>query len=50
MRKLLLVSSFVAATYAEAGEHDFAKRILNTGKNAHKKVLLSTDCPVITGQ
>lgn len=42
--------AFVAATYAEAGEHDFARSLLEKGKNSHKKVLLSTDCPIVTGQ
>lgn len=40
----------VAAAFAEAGEHDYASSLLSSGKNAHKKVLLSTDCPVVTGK
>jgi len=42
--------AFVAATFAEAGEHEYAKSLLDNGKNSYKKVLLSTDCPLITGQ
>ena len=42
--------SMVAATFAEAGEQEFAGALLATGKNSHKKVLLSTDCPVVTGK
>jgi len=42
--------AMVAATYAEAGEHEFAQMILSSGKNSNKKVLLSTDCPVVTGK
>ena len=42
--------AFVAATYAEAGEHEYARTLLQEGKNSHKKVLLSTDCPIVTAQ
>lgn len=42
--------SFVAAAFAEAGEHDFARSVLENKKNLHRKVLLSTDCPVVTAQ
>lgn len=42
--------AFVAATFAEAGEHEYARNLLQAGKNSHKKVLLSTDCPVVTTQ
>ena len=40
--------AFVAATFAEAGDHDFARSLVQDSKNPHKKVLLSTDCPVVT--
>lgn len=40
----------VAATFAEAGEHAYAQSLLSLGKTSHKKVLLSTDCPVVTGK
>jgi hypothetical protein len=42
--------SMVAAAFAEAGEHEYASRLLTAGKTSHKKVLLSTDCPVVTGK
>ncbi len=42
--------AFVAATYAEAGEQEYARSLLQDGKNSHKKVLLSTDCPIVTTQ
>jgi len=42
--------SMVAAAFAEAGEHEYAGKILASGKTSHKKVLLGTDCPVVTGQ
>lgn len=45
--------SMVAAAFAESGEHEYAGRVLNAGrtaKTAHRKVLLSTDCPVVTGR
>jgi hypothetical protein len=42
--------AMVAATFAEAGEHEFASSLLSSGKTSHKKVLLSTDCPVVTGK
>lgn len=34
-----LEESMLAATFAEAGEHDMARALLNTGKTARKKVL-----------
>lgn len=40
----------MAAAFAEAGEHDYAAHLLSAGKNSHKKVLLSTDCPIVTGK
>lgn len=40
--------AFMAAAFAEAGEYEFAQHLLDAGKNSHKKVLLSTDCPIIT--
>lgn len=42
--------SMVAAAFAEAGEHEYAGKLLTSGKTSHKKVLLSTDCPVLTGK
>lgn len=42
--------TFVSAAFAEAGEHDYARSFVTPGKNSHKKVLLSTDCPVVTGK
>jgi len=42
--------SMAAAAFAEAGEHEYAANMLSAGKNSHKKVLLSTDCPVVTGK
>ena len=42
--------AMLAATFAEAGEFDYAREILLSRKSSHKKVLLSTDCPVITGK
>lgn len=42
--------SMVAAAFAESGEQEYAKRLLRSGKTAHKKVLLGTDCPVVTGK
>ena len=42
--------TFTAAAFAEAGEHDFATSLLVDGKNSNKKVLLSTDCPVVTNE
>lgn len=42
--------SMVAVAFAESGEHEYAGRLLTAGKTAHKKVLLSTDCPVVTGK
>lgn len=46
----IIEETFVAATFAEAGEHDYARSLLQNGENSHKKVLLSTDCPVVTTQ
>ena len=41
----------VAATFAEAGEHDFARELApKSGSTGRKKVLLSTDCPFVTGK
>ncbi|MCL7489721.1 MAG: hypothetical protein M8357_16260 [Desulfobulbaceae bacterium] len=42
--------AMMAAAFAEAGEHEYARGLLTAGKNSHKKVLLSTDCPVVTGK
>ena len=46
----IIEETFAAAAFAEAGEHETARNMLTSGKNAHRKVLLSTDCPVVTGQ
>ena len=40
--------AMIAATFAEANERDYARQLLNKEKNAHKKVLLSTNCPLVT--
>jgi hypothetical protein len=45
-----LEEAMVAAAFAEAGEQEFASSLLSSGKSSHKKVLLSTDCPVVTGK
>jgi hypothetical protein len=43
--------SMVAATYAEAGEHDYARDLVSEGTfKSPKKILLSTDCPMVTGK
>ncbi|MHB1351489.1 MAG: hypothetical protein ACYCYR_16670 [Desulfobulbaceae bacterium] len=42
--------AMVAAAFAEEGEQEFAASLLSSGKTSHKKVLLSTDCPVVTGK
>jgi|MTBAKMStandDraft_1061839.scaffolds.fasta_scaffold01603_13 hypothetical protein len=42
--------AMVAAAFAESGEHEYAGSLLKSGKTAHRKVLLSTDCPVVTGK
>lgn len=42
--------AMVAITFAEAGEHHYARQLLNKNKNGHKKVLLSTNCPLVTGK
>jgi len=42
--------AMVAATFAEAGEQEYAKSIMADGAGkSRKKVLLSTDCPIVTG-
>ena len=40
--------SMVAATFAEAGEHDTARKYLEKQKNAHKKILFATNAEKIT--
>jgi len=43
--------AMVAATFAEAGEQDFARTLVTDGgARSRKKVLLSTDCPIVTGK
>lgn len=43
--------AMVAATFAEAGEQEYAESLLTSGAvNSRKKVLLSTDCPLVTGK
>lgn len=43
--------AMVAATFAEANEQDFARTLVaNGGGKSRKKVLLSTDCPIVTGK
>ncbi|MDW7771752.1 MAG: hypothetical protein SCH71_02575 [Desulfobulbaceae bacterium] len=43
--------AMVAAAFAEAGEHEFAcKLVANAADKSRKKVLLSTDCPIVTGE
>lgn len=40
--------AMIAATFAEANEHDYARQLLNNEKTSHKRVLLSTNCPIVT--
>lgn len=42
--------AMVAAAFAEEGEHEYAASLLAQKKTSNKKVLLSTDCPVVTGK
>lgn len=42
--------AMVAATFAEAGEQDYARTLVKNTSKSRKKVLLSTDCPIVTGK
>jgi hypothetical protein len=43
--------AMVAAAFAEAGEQEYAKSLMANGAaKSRKKVLLSTDCPLVTGK
>lgn len=42
--------AMVAATFAEAGEQEYAKTLVSGAAKSRHKVLLSTDCPIVTGK